>query len=135
MLGRFLLMAQAAFLDRQFFDLLPPFDDGRIPSEVSIGGRDVIQALVVAMVVVMLDEGPDLVFEIAGQVIVLQQDAVLQRLMPAFDLALGLRVVWCTPDVVDALAFEPLSKISGYIGRTVVAQQARLVSNLGPVTT
>ena len=65
-------MVQAAVSDGEFFDFFSPFDDGRIPSEVSIGGRDVIQALVVAMVVVMLDEGPDLVFEIAGQVIILQ---------------------------------------------------------------
>jgi len=36
--------------------------------------------------------------------------------------------------MVHALAFEPLSKIGGYIGRTVVAQQARLVNNFGPVT-
>ena len=41
--------------------------------EVDIGGREVIQALVVAPVVVMLDEGAELYFEIAGQTIVLQQ--------------------------------------------------------------
>jgi hypothetical protein len=41
-------MVQAAVMDGQFLDLFSPFDDGRIPSEVSIGGRDVIQALVVA---------------------------------------------------------------------------------------
>jgi len=65
-------MVQAAVLNGEFLDLFSPFDDGRIPPEVSIGRRDVIQALVVTMVVVMLDEGPDLVFEIAGQVIILQ---------------------------------------------------------------
>ena len=35
----------------------------------------------------------DLAFEIAGQVVVLKQDAVLERLMPALHLALGLRVI------------------------------------------
>ena len=44
-------------------------------------------------VIVMIDEGADLVFEIARQIIVLQQDAVLQGLMPTLDLALGLRVM------------------------------------------
>ena len=63
MLGRFLLMAQAAFLDRQFFDLLPPFNDGRVTPEVDIGGRNVAKALVVARVVVMIDEAADLHFE------------------------------------------------------------------------
>ena len=49
MLGRFLLMAQAAFLDRQFFDLLPPFNDGRVTPEVDIGGRNVAKTLMVAL--------------------------------------------------------------------------------------
>jgi hypothetical protein len=52
MLGRFLVMAQAAFLDRQFFDLLPPCNDGRVTPEVDIGGRNVAKALVVAMVAI-----------------------------------------------------------------------------------
>ena len=131
MLSRLSLMVQAAVSDGEFLDLFSPFDDGRIPSEVSIGGRDVIQALVVAMVVVMLDEGPDLVFEIAGQVIVLQQDAVLQRLMPTLDFALGLGMVWCTADVIHALTLEPDCKIAGDVGRAVVAEQTGFVNDLG----
>ena len=47
-------------------------------------------ALMVAAVIVVLDEGSDLGLEIAGQVVVLEQDAVLQGLVPALDLALGL---------------------------------------------
>ena len=42
--------------------------------------------------IVMIDEGADLVFEIDWQIIVLQQNAVLQGLIPTLDLALGLRV-------------------------------------------
>ena len=60
---------------------------------VSVSGCDVTNALMVTPVVVMIDEGADLVFEIAGQIVVLQQDAVLQGLMPTLDLALGLRVI------------------------------------------
>ena len=47
----------------------------------------------IAGMVVLRHEGGDLTFEIARQVIVLEQDAVLERLMPALDLALGLRVI------------------------------------------
>ena len=47
----------------------------------------------IAGMVVTRHEGRDLAFEIAGQVVVLKQDVVLERLMPALDLALGLRVV------------------------------------------
>lgn len=44
----------------------------------------------VTLVVVVLDEGFDLVLKIAAQDVVFQQDAVLQGLVPAFDLPLGL---------------------------------------------
>ena len=53
--------------------------------------------------------------------------------MPAFDLALRLRMIWRAPDVVHALLFEPVSKIAGYIGRAVIAEQPRLVDNVGVI--
>jgi len=65
MLSRLSLMVQAAVMDGQCLDLLPPFDNGGVAPEVGVGGRDVVQALVVAVVVVVIDEGADLVFEIA----------------------------------------------------------------------
>ena len=46
----------------------------------------------VTPVIVVLDKARDLGFEITGQVIVLEQNAVLERLVPALDLALGLRM-------------------------------------------
>ena len=65
MLSGFMLMVQAAVLDCQFFDLLPPFNDGDIAPEVGICGCDVAEALVVALIVVIIDEGGNLVFEVA----------------------------------------------------------------------
>jgi len=59
-------MVQAAILDSQFLDLLSPFNDGGVPSEVGVGRCDVVQALVVAVIVIVIDEVVDLVFEIAG---------------------------------------------------------------------
>ena len=59
-------MVQAAILDGQFLDLLPPFDDCGVTPEVGIGGCNVADALVVAVVVVMVDEFADLVFKVAG---------------------------------------------------------------------
>jgi hypothetical protein len=47
------------------------------------------EALVLADMVVMRHEGGKLAFEIAGWVIGLKQDAVLERLTPALDLASG----------------------------------------------
>ena len=85
-------MLQAPMFECLSLDPFSSFDDGGSPAEVGIGGRDVVEALVVALVVVMLDEGLDLLLEIAGQKVVFQQYAVLQGLVPAFDLALRLRM-------------------------------------------
>ena len=46
----------------------------------------------VAPEIVVLNEARDLGFEITGQVMVLEQNTVLERLVPALDLALGLRM-------------------------------------------
>ena len=92
-------MVQAAVLGGQFFDPFSLFDDGGVASKVGVGWSYVADALVVALVVVVIDEGADLVFETAGQIIIFKQDPVLQRLMPALDLALGLRVIRCAPNV------------------------------------
>jgi hypothetical protein len=46
------------------------FDDGRGPTEVGVGRRDVAETLVIAAMIVMFDEGLDLVFEIARQEVV-----------------------------------------------------------------
>ena len=79
-------MKQAPGFDGLPFDPFSLLQDGLAASEVDIGRSKVLQALVVAPVIVMIDEGVDLQPEITGQVVVLQQDAVLQGLMPALDL-------------------------------------------------
>ena len=85
-------MLQASMLDGLSLDPFTLFDDGWRPPEVGVGGRHVGQALVVALVIVVLDERIDLGLKIAGEEVVLEQDAVFQGLVPAFDLSLGLRV-------------------------------------------
>ena len=82
-------MLQAALLDCPFLDLFPFSENGFVAPEVDVGGCDVAQALVVTLMVVMIDEGFDLGFEIAGQEVVFQQDAVLQGLVPALRSCLG----------------------------------------------
>ena len=65
MLSRSALMVQATVLDGVFFDFRSPFDDCGVSAKVSVGRGDVFQALVVAVVVVMIDELADLVLKIA----------------------------------------------------------------------
>lgn len=46
---------------------------------VDICRCEVVQALVIALMVIVPDEGRDVRFKIAGQEVVLQQDAVLRN--------------------------------------------------------
>ncbi len=66
----------------------------------------------VSPMIVVIDERLDLLFQITGEEIVLQQYAVLQRLVPAFDLALCLRMVWCAANVAHAVVAEPVSEVA-----------------------
>ena len=63
---------QASMFDGLSLDPLALFDDGCGPAEVGIGRGNVVEALVVAAMVVVLDEGLDLAFEIAGQEVVFE---------------------------------------------------------------
>ena len=59
-------MLQAALLDCPFLDPFPFSKNGFVASEVDVCGCDVVQALVVTLIVVILDECADLAFEITG---------------------------------------------------------------------
>ena len=122
-------MLQSSFSNGVAFNLFSLQEDGLASAEVDIGGREVLQALVVAAVIVVLDEAADVGFEIAWQVVVFEQDAVLQGLMPALDLALGLRMVRCSSDVAHAVVVEPFREIGRDVARSVVAQRARFVDD------
>ena len=74
----------------------------------------------IAAVVVVGHEGFDLLFQIARQVIVFQQDAVLERLVPALDLALGHRVIGSAADMVHVMTFQPFRQVVREVGRAVV---------------
>ena len=85
-------MVQAALFDGVSFDPFAFDEDGLATSEVDVGRGEVVEALVVSAMIVMLDEVRDLGFEVFQKEVVFQQDAVLQRLVPAFDLALCLGI-------------------------------------------
>ena len=53
----------------------------------------------------------------------LKQDLVPQRLMPALDLALGLRMIRRSVDMLDVLLVQPIGKIARDIRRAVVRQK------------
>ena len=99
-------MQQASSGDGLSFDPFTLDEDGLAASKVDVGWRQVL-----AQVIVVGDEGADLGFEVAGQVVILEQDAVLERLMPALDLALGHRMIRRTTDMLHLLAVEPFRQV------------------------
>src|SRR4029077_9582080 len=70
-------VAQATVGDGLSLDPFSFCQDGWTASEVDVGRGEIVDALVVAAVVVVVDEGGDLGFEITRQEVVFQQDAVL----------------------------------------------------------
>ena len=68
-------MLQATICDGLAFDPFAFEEDGVSAPEVNVGRSEIVEALVIAVMVVVLDEGGDLAFEIAGQVVVFKQDA------------------------------------------------------------
>ena len=121
---------QAAIGDCLSFDPFPFDQNGLAPSEVDVGWRQIADAFVIAQVIVVNDEGLDLGFEIARQVIVLEQDTVLERLMPALDLALGHRMIRRATDVLHVLAVEPFRQVHRDVAGAVVGEKPWPVDDL-----
>ena len=126
-------MLQAAIGNGLSFDPFSFCQNIRRPPEVDIGGGKIIDALVVAAVVVVGDERRDLGFEIAGQEVIFQQDAVFEGLVPALDLTLGHRMIGRAAEVFDIAGAEPLGEVTRDIAGTVVGQQPRSIGRLGLV--
>ena len=119
--------------DSLSFDPFSLFDDGFGPTEVGVCRRHVAQALVIALVVIVFDERLDLGLEIARQEVVLQQDAVLQGLVPTLDLALRLGMERRAANMAHALGFDVFRQLASDVARAVVAKQSGFVHHGCPV--
>lgn len=64
MLSGLILMRQTSCAEDRFLDPPSAFDDGLITCEEDVGGREVSEAFVVSVVVVVGDEGLDLSLQI-----------------------------------------------------------------------
>ena len=113
-------MLQAAISDCVSFDPFSFQQDGLGASKVDVSRDEIAQALVIAAMVVVIDECVDLGLEVAGQIIVLKQDAVLERLMPALDLALRLRVARRAAHVTHIAFVQPFGEVGRDVGRAIV---------------
>ena len=89
----------------------------------------------VALMVVVVDEGLNPGFEITWQEVVFQENAVLQCLVPPLDLALSLGMIWSAAGMLHALVLQPFSQFTRDVAGSVVAEQTRLVNNVDLVWT
>ena len=133
MLGGELAVLQAPIFNGLSLDPVPSFDDGAGPAEVGVGGRHVAEALVVTLVIVVLDKGFDLGFEVARQEVIFQQDTVLQGLVPALYLALGLRVTRGAVNMAHLLGFDVFGQLASDVAGAVIAEQPGFMQRLSAV--
>lgn len=113
-------MLQASLFHCPSFDLFPFEEDGLATPGIDVGRGEIVQALVIAPMVVVPDKGVDLSFLVTWQKVVFQEDPVLQGLMPAFYLALGLRMIGRAARVRHALSGKIFCQIARDARRPVV---------------
>ena len=106
-------MLQATVCDGGPLDAVSFGEDRLGSSKIDVSGCEVVDALVIADVIVVLDEGGDLLLEISGQVVVVEQNAVLQGLMPALDLSLGLWMIRGAAYMLHAFVLDPMPQAPG----------------------
>jgi hypothetical protein len=94
-------------------------------SEVDVRRGEIVEALVVSSMIVMLDESRDLGFKVFLEEVVFEQDAVLERLVPAFDFPLRLRVTRSTMELADLVFLQPFTKVGSDITRTIAPTEGR----------
>ena len=123
-LGGELAVLQAPVFDGLPFDPFALFDDGFGPTEVGVGGRHVAEAFMVSSVIIVVDEGVDLGLKVTGQEVILQQDAVLEGLMPALDLALCLRMHGGAADMAHAVGADPFGQFLGNVAWAIAHWEA-----------
>lgn len=132
-------MKQAAMVDGLSLDALSFFEDSPASAKVDVSGGQLIDALVIALGVVVLDEVVELSLQGTRQIVVFQQDAGLQGLMPPLrcltavylqtarrDLSLGLGMVGRTADMGDLPLVQPFGQIAKDIAGAIVRQQTWL---------
>ena len=98
-------MTQAPGFNGLPFDPFSLFQDGLAAPEEDIGQGEVLQALVIASVVAVLDDRVNLLPEIARQIVIFQQNSVFEGLISALNLALGLGMIRRAVDMVHLLTF------------------------------
>ena len=102
--------------------------DGLATAEIDIGRGQLSQALVVAPMVILLDQGRDLGLKLGRQLVILKQDAVLHGLLPSPYLALCLGMGGRAADMLDAVPRKPLGEGVKDAPKPIVRKQSRALA-------
>ena len=63
------------------------------------------------MVVVKLDKSADLGVKVSGQEVAFREDAMLEGLVPALDLTLGLGMHWSAANIGQSLSLDIICEL------------------------
>ena len=63
--------------------------------EIDISRCEIVEHFVVALVAIVLNKSGNSLLQLSGEIMVFQADHVLERAMPALNLALGYGMVGC----------------------------------------
>ena len=110
-----------------FFQLAIPFGEDHVGQAIElVGRRDVADGRVQADVVVMLDEGRDSASRFLERGGTRRANALpFERSVPAFELAIGLRVLGARAHVGDPHDADELLEVPGDELRAVIADDPR----------
>ena len=106
-------MQPTTLIERLLPDLGPPGQDGLTAIEVDVGRGEDVETFVLTPRVVVIDELGQTLFELTGQIVVLEQDLVLHGAVVALDLALGHRVIGLAAGMRHAVLREPGAELGG----------------------
>ena len=74
----------------------------------------------------MIEEPVDVGVKFSKQVVILQEGAVLDRFVSAFDIVLCLWMTGRAPNVSHVLSIQPVCKLTRHVVGSIVFERARL---------
>ncbi len=102
----FLQIIGSPEFQRFTLDFILKIETFPFPTAVHVSRRQVIERFVIALIVVMIDEGLDLLFQFTWKVVMLQVYNIFQRAVTALYLALRLRMIAGAPNVDHILLLK-----------------------------
>ena len=117
------------------FDYLTLSEYRLLSTKIHISGRDIVERFVIAFVVIVRHKIGKSQLKLPREKEDIEFDNRFHGAMVTFDLALGLRMIWGTTDMIHLPVFQPIGQVVRDVTRPVVAEQARLVQNRHLITT